>query len=138
MTAAGHQRFLAELNALIAVERPKEKAAEVAGQHHHLAEVDHRIAVLQATLDSVDIATPAAEASERVLFGSTFSAEWEDGRAVMMTIVGPDEADPKKGHISCVSPLAKAVLGARVGDAVEVERPGKTQLLTIQKISVEP
>jgi len=59
-------------------------------------------------------------AEGRVRFGGSFTIEREDGRTQTWTIVGEDEADPAKGTISYVSPLAKALTGKGVGDAVHV------------------
>ena len=57
---------------------------------------------------------------DQVLFGRTVTVDREDGRRQTFRIVGEDEADPAKGAISYVSPLAKAVLGRTVGDTVSV------------------
>ncbi|MEI7932695.1 MAG: transcription elongation factor GreA [Alphaproteobacteria bacterium] len=61
-----------------------------------------------------------AESSGKVAFGSTVTLDREDGRRQTFRIVGEDEADPKQGAISYVSPLAAALLGKRVGDVVMV------------------
>jgi transcription elongation GreA/GreB family factor len=53
-----------------------------------------------------------------VQFGRTVAFEREDGRRQTFRIVGEDEADPAKGSVSYVSPIASALLGKRVGDAV--------------------
>lgn len=55
-------------------------------------------------------------------FGHTVSIERDDGRRQMFRIVGEDEADPAKGSISYVSPLARSLLGRRVGDVVHAGR----------------
>jgi transcription elongation GreA/GreB family factor len=70
---------------------------------------------------------PAADKS-KVYFGATVTVRRDDGRAQTFRIVGEDEADPARGTISYVSPLARAVLGGIVGDAVEV--PGGNATLT--------
>jgi transcription elongation GreA/GreB family factor len=54
-----------------------------------------------------------------VHFGSTVTIEREDGRRQTFRIVGEDEADPAKGTISYVSPVARALTGKRVGDMVQ-------------------
>ena len=59
-------------------------------------------------------------AEDEVVFGRTVSVEREDGRRQNFRIVGEDEADPKAGSVSHVSPLARAVLSKRVGDLVAV------------------
>lgn len=60
------------------------------------------------------------EADGRVRFGGNFTIEREDGRTQTWKIVGEDEADPAKGSISHVSPLARALMGKRVDDEAEV------------------
>lgn len=70
---------------------------------------------------------PSADKS-KVHFGATVTVRRDDGRAQTFRIVGEDEAEPARGTISYVSPLARAVLGGRVGDAVEV--PGGNATIT--------
>jgi len=59
-------------------------------------------------------------------FGATVTVRRDDGRAQKFRIVGEDEAEPVRGTLSCVSPLARAVLGGRVGNTVEVNGGGAT------------
>lgn len=61
---------------------------------------------------------PAPSSSDVVAFGSTVTFSRDDGRVQTYRIVGEDEADPKAGSISFVSPVAKALLGKAVGDVV--------------------
>ena len=61
---------------------------------------------------------PAPASSDVVAFGSTVTFARADGRVQTYRIVGEDEADPKSGSISFVSPVAKALIGKAVGDAV--------------------
>lgn len=74
---------------------------------------------------------PAPANSETVAFGSTVTFSRDDGRVQTYRIVGEDEADPKAGSISFVSPVAKAVMGKGVGDVVTAGG----QELEIQKIA---
>ena len=62
---------------------------------------------------------PAADKS-KAHFGATVTVQRDDGRAQTFRIVGEDEAEPARGSISYVSPLARAVLGGIIGDDVEV------------------
>lgn len=62
---------------------------------------------------------PAPASSETVAFGSTVTFAREDGRVQTYRIVGEDEADPKAGTISYVSPVARVLIGKSVGDVVE-------------------
>jgi transcription elongation GreA/GreB family factor len=63
---------------------------------------------------------PAAENSGEVAFGGTVTFERDDGRRQTYRIVGEDEADPKAGTISYVSPIARALIGKAVGEVVSV------------------
>jgi transcription elongation GreA/GreB family factor len=63
---------------------------------------------------------PAPTSTEKVAFGSTVSFRREDGRLQKYRIVGEDEADPKVGSISYVSPLARLLMGKAIGDVVSV------------------
>lgn len=59
-------------------------------------------------------------AADEVMFGRRVTLDREDGRRQVFRIVGEDEADPAKGAISYLSPIARGVLGKSVGDVVEV------------------
>lgn len=63
---------------------------------------------------------PPPESIETVAFGSTVSFSRDDGRTQQYRIVGEDEADPKSGSISYVSPVARMLMGKEVGDTVTV------------------
>jgi transcription elongation GreA/GreB family factor len=63
---------------------------------------------------------PAPEDSEIVRFGCTVTVERDDGRTQVFRIVGEDEADPPRGTLSHVSPLAQALMGKSEGDVVRV------------------
>lgn len=63
---------------------------------------------------------PAPTTTDKVAFGSTVSFRREDGRLQKYRIVGEDEADPKAGSISYVSPLARLLMGKAIGDVVSV------------------
>lgn len=63
---------------------------------------------------------PDPTAFDTIVFGSTVTFERDDGRVQTYRIVGEDEADPKAGSISFVSPVARALLGKSVGDVVGV------------------
>ncbi len=107
------------------------KAAYTAAQTSGLINED-RTAMARATRDlryytarlgSAQRIDPVT-VSDRVVFGCTVSIEREDGRTQTFRIVGEDEADPNKGSISYVSPLARALLGKEVNDEVQVGGAG--------------
>jgi transcription elongation GreA/GreB family factor len=62
---------------------------------------------------------PSPTDNDEVRFGSSVTIEREDGRRSTWRIVGEDEADPAKGAVSHVAPLARALMGRRVGDVVQ-------------------
>lgn len=63
---------------------------------------------------------PTTTSTEKVAFGSTVSFRRDDGRQQQYRIVGEDEADPKSGSISYVSPLARRLVGKAIGDVVSM------------------
>jgi transcription elongation GreA/GreB family factor len=63
---------------------------------------------------------PAPEDNEVVRFGATVTIDRKDGRRQVFRIVGEDEADPERGTLSHVSPLAQALMGKGIGDVVRV------------------
>lgn len=114
ITARGHRALVARRDGWIA-----ERAAETAGSDR-ARELEHRIALATATLEAVRVVPSPAEPVV-VGFGVCVTIRWEDGRVQRVVIVGPDEAEGER--ISSGSPLARALEGRRVGDAVEIERP---------------
>ena len=113
--------------AAIEAELASARAAYTAAQVQGSIESD-RTAIARATRDlrywsarraSAQLIAPT-EDDGAVRFGGSVSIEREDGRAQTWRIVGEDEADPAAGSVSHVSPLARAVMGKRVGDEVTV------------------
>lgn len=113
--------------AAIEAELASSRAAYTAAQVQGSIESD-RTAMARATRDlrywsarraSAQLIAPT-EDDGAVRFGGSVSIEREDGRAQTWRIVGEDEADPAAGSVSHVSPLARAVMGKRVGDEVTV------------------
>lgn len=113
---------LAQIEAALAAARAAYAAAQVSGS----IEAD-RTAMARATRDlrywsarraSAQLTEIPAEG--RVRFGGSVTIEREDGRTQTFRIVGEDEADPKQGSVSYVSPIARALIGKQVDDEVEV------------------
>lgn len=113
--------------ALMEAELASARAAYTAAQVQGSIESD-RTAMARATRDlrywgarraSAQMVEPT-EKDGVVRFGGSVSIEREDGRTQTWRIVGEDEADPARGSVSYVSPLARAVLGKRVGDEATV------------------
>jgi transcription elongation factor GreB len=136
MTLDGYRALAAELDELVRVERPRvvtgvtnaaaegdrsENAEYIYGKKR-LREIDKRANYLSSLLKDIEVVEPAHLSGDQVVVGATVVFE-EDGKQRRYTIVGEGESDTAKGSISYVSPVAKAMLGKRVGDSVVVTRP---------------
>ena len=97
-------------------------AAQAAGDKIVVAKTSRDLRYWTARRASAQIVHPPQDLSE-VHFGTTVTIEREDGRRQTYRIVGEDEADPEHGLVSWVSPLARALNGAQVGDEVVWHRP---------------
>jgi transcription elongation factor GreB len=148
ITRAGFVKLQQELKHLWRVERPKvtnevavaaaqgdrsENAEYIYGKKK-LREIDRRIRFLTKRIDALTIVMPAKEQEGRVFFGAWVEVEDEDGKKSRYRIVGSDEFDTKLGWISVESPIARALIGKRVGDVVTVRRPMGEVELTIVAI----
>ena len=103
------------------------KAAIAKKDRAAIAATRRELRYWNARRSSAKVVEPATDKS-KAYFGATVTVRRDDGRAQTFRIVGEDEADPARGTISYVSPLARAVLGGKVGDAVEV--PGGDATIT--------
>jgi transcription elongation GreA/GreB family factor len=92
--------------------------AQAADDKANLSRTTRDLRYWTARRNSAQVVEPAADRSQ-VHFGSTVTIEREDGRRQTFRIVGEDEADPAKGTISYVSPVAQALTGKKVGDVVQ-------------------
>lgn len=138
MTIDGKRLLDEELKRLVTVERPAViKAIEVARANGDLSEnadysaakerqgfIEGRIQEINAKLARAQIIDPRSIKSEKVLFGATVDLEEQDsGKSVTYKIVGADEADIKFNKISVLSPLARALIGKKVGDEATLNAP---------------
>ncbi len=139
MTAVGAERLRVELKRLKGEERPRIiQAIAEARAHGDLSEnaeyhaardeqsfMEGRIKDIEAHLSNSEIIdVTSMPASDRVVFGATVDLEDEDdGNRVTYQIVGDAEADIKRGLISVLSPIARALVGKSKGDIVEVVAP---------------
>jgi transcription elongation GreA/GreB family factor len=91
--------------------------------------VERDIRYVQERIERAVVIDPATQTADQVAFGAHVETADDDGEKRAFTIVGEDEADPAAGLISWVSPLGRALTGARVGDVVTWKRPvGDLQL----------
>jgi transcription elongation GreA/GreB family factor len=128
---AALERSLADLLA--------ERAALVGdgdAMHHEAARrrIDRNARYLRARIDRAILVNPDTQPRDEVAFGASVSVSEADGGQQIFTIVGEDEADAAIGKVSWVSPLASALLGARVDDVVIWRRPNGNVDLEILSI----
>ena len=146
MTPSGFEALKQELRTLLYAERPKivEIVSWAAGNgdrsengdyiygKKRLREIDRRVRYLTQQIESADVIDPTAQRHlTQVFFGATVSYIREDNRECTVHIVGVDEADAERGKISWLSPLAKSLMKARVGDSIVARTPGGTETLEI-------
>jgi transcription elongation factor GreB len=152
ITREGQRRLRDELERLWHGERPKVTAdvqaaaaqgdrsenAEYIYGKKRLREIDRRIRFLSKRLDVLRVVEPGGHGDDgRVFFGAWVTVEDEDGVEATYRIVGPDEIDLARRHISVASPVAKALLGKREGDTTLVARPKGPVELTVLRVSYD-
>ena len=99
-----------------------------------IAMIERDMRYYAARIESAILTTPKEEDHSLVLFGAKVTVEDEDGKFSTFQIVGEDEANIHEGKVSYLSPLAKALIGSKLGDEVVWEKPMGDSYLTIQKI----
>jgi transcription elongation GreA/GreB family factor len=99
-----------------------------------IAIVERDMRYYAARIESAILTTPKEEDHSIVLFGAKVTVEDEEGKLSAYEIVGEDEADIHQGKVSYLSPLAEALIGAKLNDEVTWEKPMGDTHLTIQKI----
>ncbi len=101
-----------------------------------LREIDRRIRFLTRRLDIALVVDPSLHhGNEQVYFGATVTYAREDGSETTVTIMGIDEVDSAQGQVSWISPVAQALLKARVGDEVRLRTPAGWETLEILEVS---
>ena len=148
ITPAGYARLKSELKQLLDVERP-----EVVGIVHwaasngdrsengdyiygkkRLREIDRRIRFLIKRLEIAEVVDSRGQEQDQVFFGATVSVRDSAGTVRTLSIVGMDEVDPARGRVSWVSPVARALLKARVGDSVSLRTPSGVEELEVEDV----
>lgn len=148
ITPAGAAQLKAELRNLLYQERPElvkvvqwaasngdrsENGDYIYGKRR-LREIDRRIRFLTHRLEIALIVDPAQQVGDRVLFGARVTVQDEEELQKTYQIVGVDETDVKNGRISWISPLAKALLNAKVGEVVTLRTPKGEEDLEILSV----
>ena len=140
ITPQGYSRLKTELTKLLDIERPElvktiswaasngdrsENGDYIYGKKR-LREIDHRIHYLNKRLDSAELVDPARRGdSDQIYFGATVTYAYVRGGRDerIVTIVGVDEVDTKRGQVSWLSPIARVLLKRRSGDIVTLATP---------------
>lgn len=150
MTMQGYERLEEELKNLKSVERPSIiKAIAEAREHGDLSEnaeyhaarerqsfVEGRIMELEAKIGLAEIVDVSKLSGDTVMFGATITLIDEDTEEeTTYQIVGEDESNIKKGFLSITAPLARALIGKKVGSSVEVNTPKGLKTYEITKIA---
>src|SRR3954449_5991389 len=161
ITPIGLQRLKDEHRFLLVRERPavtqvvawaasngdRSENADYQYGKRRLRQIDGRIRFLTKRIDAAEVVDPESprtgQAATRAFFGATVRYANAAGMERVVSIVGTDEVDLDRNHISWVSPLGHALLKSAAGDSVLLQAPGGTADLTVlevcyQRISVEP
>ncbi len=137
MTPGGYARLLAEAEKLTREERPalvkvvswaasngdRSENGDYLYGKRRLREIDRRLRYLKKQLDRAEVIDPAARDTDQIYFGATVTYADASGAETMISIVGIDEADPHRGYVSWMSPVARTLTRARAGDSVPMRTP---------------
>ena len=161
ITPAGLQRLKDELQFLLRKERPavtavvswaagngdRSENADYQYGKRRLRDIDRRIRFLTRRVDLAELIDPEtprdARTARQAFFGATVRYANAAGEEQVVTIVGVDESDHRRKHISWISPLARALMKAKPGDTVLLQAPGGTEELEVldvryERVDVEP
>ncbi len=150
ITPEGFRRLKAEYEELFGIERPKivetvswaaslgdrsENADYIYGKRR-LREIDRRLGHLARIMKAAKIVDPADQPTrDQVRFGATVELADEDDNRRTLTIVGDDEADASAGRVGWSAPVARALIGAKIGDERIVRLPAGEKSYEILTIS---
>ncbi len=149
MSRQGHQQLKDELDQLERVERHEVvKAIEIARAHGDLSEnaeyhaakerqgmIEGRIMDLNDKLGRAEVIDCTKVSVERAVFGTIVDLmDMDTDEEVSYQLLGPEEADVKKGSISVMSPLGRSILGKEVGDEVVTKTPGGVREFEVVEI----
>ncbi len=153
ITPEGLSRIRAEYDQLFGIERPRlvetiswaaangdrsENGDYIDGRKR-LRELDRRLSYLGKVMKAAKVVDPAAQQSrDQVRFGAIVEIADEDDRRRTVTIVGDDEADATAGRIGWSAPLARALLGARLGDERLAHLPAGEKSYKVIAVSYPP
>lgn len=146
ITPAGHKRLRDELLQLLDNDRPEvvrlvswaasngdrsENGDYIYGKRR-LREIDRRIRFLTKRLDLAEVVDSSRQENvDQVFFGASVDYAGDDGDVQTVTIVGVDEVDLDRGYVSWISPVARALLKAKIGDTVPLHTPAGVKQIDI-------
>ena len=156
ITPAGHEALKTELLHLLDHERPEivqvvhwaasngdrsENGDYIYGKKR-LREIDRRIRFLNQRLENAVVVNNQDRIAnggdpEQIFFGATVIYSDTEGTDTQIRIVGVDEVDLEKGYVSWISPIAKALIKARVGDTVRIQTPAGAKEIDILDVRYE-
>lgn len=148
ITPEGLAKLKAEYHELLHVERPRvvevvawaasngdrSENADYQYGKRRLREIDRRVHFLTKRIEDAEVVDARLMKGDKVLFSATVTLSTEEGEEVVYQIVGEDEFDPKAGKISWKSPVARALLGKKVGDEVRINKPSGEEFVTIEAV----
>ena len=153
ITPEGFARIRSEYEELFGTERPKlvetiawaaengdrsENGDYIYGRKR-LRELDRRLSHLSRIMKAAKVVDPAAQPSrDQVRFGATVELADEDDNRRVLTIVGDDESDAASSRIGWSAPLARALVGARIGDERVVRLPSGEKSYEVMRITYPP
>jgi transcription elongation factor GreB len=155
ITPGGLQRLKDEHRFLLTRERPavtevvawaasngdRSENADYQYGKRRLRQIDGRLRFLTKRIEAAEVVDPetprAGQAAKRAYFGATVRYADAAGTERVVSIVGTDEVDLTRHHISWVSPLGRALMKSAAGDQVVLQAPGGTAYLTVLEVSYE-
>ena len=156
ITPIGHQALKTELLQLLDQERPQivqvvhwaasngdrsENGDYIYGKKR-LREIDRRIRFLNQRLENAVVVNNSDRIAnggdpEQIFFGATVQYSDSEGTEITIRIVGVDEVDLERGYVSWVSPIAKALIKAKVGDTVKIQTPAGPKEIDIVAVNYD-
>lgn len=149
VTPQGFERMRREAHHLLRVERPEvvktvswaaangdrsENGDYLYGKRR-LREIDRRVRFLTKRLEAAEVVDPLQQKkTDQVFFGATVTYLDPKGEERTVTIVGIDEVDPDRGRVSWISPIARALLKAEIGDEVPLRVPSGVETIEVLRI----
>ena len=155
ITPGGLQRLKDELRFLLTRERPavtevvawaasngdRSENADYQYGKRRLRQIDGRIRFLTKRIEAAEVVDPESrrtgQAATRAFFGATVRYADAGGTERVVSIVGTDEVDLNRNHVSWVSPLGRALMKSAAGDGVVLQAPGGTTYLTVLEVRYE-